>query len=118
MSFSGYTAPPDGVVTVMDGALRSILLPAIGPAVAQLPSTSQTTRLSVLAFAVSMPAPTDVTSENDASAGLARPVPESLAVQARATLVACHAPSGAAQAMVGAVLSSQTSPTPSRSASA
>ena len=86
---------------MIDGALRSILLPAIGPAVAQLPSTSQTTRLSVLAFAVSMPAPTDVTSENEASAGLTRPVPASLAAQARLTLAACHAPSGAAQVMVG-----------------
>ena len=59
----------------MTGALRSILLPAIGPAVAQLPATSQTTRLSVLALAVSMPAATDVTSENEASAGFASPLP-------------------------------------------
>ena len=35
------------------GAFRSILLPPIGPAVAQLPATSQTCRELVCAFAVS-----------------------------------------------------------------
>src|SRR5262245_46304632 len=92
----------------MVGAFRSILLPPI-TAVAQLPARSQTTRLFVLALAFSTPAATDVVSEKDASLpGFASPLPlsPSLAVHASVTLSACHAPSGEAQTMLGAIESS------------
>src|SRR5437667_11148834 len=89
----------------MSGALRSTLLPAIGPAVAQLPALSQTWRLSVDAFASSLPAGTLVDSEKLASAGFARPEPLSFAVQGMLTLLACQLPSGEPQVIVGGVVS-------------
>src|SRR5262245_23744742 len=98
-------APLGGVVTMMLGALRSILFPAIGPAVAQFPATSQMVRLFVLALASSTPGETPVTREKSASAGLARPEAPSLAVHASVTLSPCHAPSGAAHDTVGAAVS-------------
>src|SRR5262245_4298427 len=90
----------------MDGFFRSILLPLI-TAVAQLPATSQTIRLLVLALAFSDPASTDVDRENELSPlGFARPLPESLAVHASVTLSACHTPSADGQTKVGATESS------------
>src|SRR5262245_27505676 len=89
----------------MTGAFRSILFPLI-TAVVQLPAASQTTRLLVLAFAFSVPAAIDVNNENEASLGFASPLPLSLAVQANATLSACHAASGEAQTTVGVIASS------------
>src|SRR5215831_9227585 len=89
----------------MTGAFRSILFPLM-TAVVQLPATSQTTRLLVLAFAFSVPAAIDVDSENEASLGFSSPLPLSLAVHANATLSACHAASGEAQTTVGAIASS------------
>src|SRR5262249_22147131 len=102
-------APFAGVVTVMTGPFRSTLLPPIGPAVEQLPDASQTVRLFVTAFAVSLPAPTDVTSENDASAAFARPDPPSVAVQASETLLACQALSGEAHEIAGGMVSATIS---------
>src|SRR5262245_1407368 len=89
----------------MTGPLRSILLPLI-TAVVQLPATSHTRRVFVLAFAFSAPAATAVASENEASPASARPVPLSLAVHSSATLSACHAPSGEAQTTLGGIVSS------------
>src|SRR5262245_2794928 len=97
--------PFAGVVRVIAGALRSIMLPAI-TAVAQLPATSHTIRLFVLALLVSSPSATDVDNENEASLFEARPLPLSLAVQARVTLSGCHWPSAAGHTIVGGVASS------------
>src|SRR5262245_25025614 len=107
--FSSYTAPFEGVVSEIAGPFRSTLLPPIDPAVAQLPATSQTLRLPVAALAFSVPGATDVVNENAASAGFTSPDPLSPAVQASATLSACHAPSGTAHAMVGAIVSATVS---------
>src|SRR5262245_23460412 len=93
----------------MTGPFLSILLPPIGPAVTHRPALSQTTRLFVAALAFSLPAGTAVTSENDASAALASPDPESVAVQASGTLSACHRPSGAAHEREGAMVSATVS---------
>src|SRR5262245_8576326 len=101
----------------MAGPFRSIRLPGIGPAVAQLPARSQITRLSVPALASSEPKPTEVISRNDASPELASPIPVSLAVQASETLSACQAPSAAAQETAGAVTSGALLPIPSVPAS-
>src|SRR5262245_31267726 len=93
---------------VIAGAFRSILFPET-MAVEQLPATSQTRRLLVLALASSTSAETDVKRVNEVSAaGFARPLPPtlSLAVQASPTFAACHAPSGDAHVMVGAIVSS------------
>src|SRR6185295_9826175 len=87
----------------MAGDFRSTLLPAIGPAVAQLPARSQISRVPVPASGVSAPAATEVVRTKDASAGLASPLPASPAVQAIDTLPGCHAPSGAAHVMAGAI---------------
>src|SRR5262249_5737543 len=104
--FNSNTAPFGGVVTEIDGPFLSIRLPPIGPAVAQFPLTSQTVRLPGAAFAFSLPAPTAVTSKNDASASpFASPEPLSVAVQARATLSACHMPSGTAHTILGETVS-------------
>src|SRR5262245_49577081 len=90
----------------MSGAFRSILLPTT-TAVAQLPATSQTKRLLVLALPFSVPAATEVDNEKAASAAaLARPLPRSLAVHVRLTFAGCQAPSGAEQTTLGAIVSS------------
>src|SRR2546425_11518606 len=52
-----------GALIEIAGAARSILFPPIGPAVAQLPTWSQTVRVPVDAFGVSVPAATDVDKE-------------------------------------------------------
>src|SRR5262245_619794 len=90
---------------MMSGPLRSILLPPI-IAVVQLPAASQTIWLFVLALAFSVPAATDVDSENEAAPGFASPLPLSLAVHANVTFSACHAPSGEGQRTLGAIVSS------------
>jgi hypothetical protein len=87
------------------GGLRSTLIPLIGPAVAQLSALSQTSWLSVEAFAVSVPVATLVVSVNDASAGFARPEPVSAAVQRRVTLDACQSVSVVPQETAGGLLS-------------
>jgi hypothetical protein len=87
------------------GAFLSTLLPAIGPAVAQAPTLSQTCRLFVEALGVSVPAPTAVVRLKPASAAFANPDPLSLAVQAIATSLLCHALSAAPHETVGAFLS-------------
>jgi hypothetical protein len=79
-----------GAAIVTAGAFRSTWMPAIGPDVAQLPATSQTLRGPVVAFAVSVPAATNVTSSNCASAADARPEPTSDAVHAIATFAPYH----------------------------
>ena len=105
-------APPGPVAsavwfadTVRAGALLSTLLPAIGPAVVQLPSWSQIARLLVSAFAVSVPSATLVVSEKLASDGSSRPK-ASDAVHAIVTSVPCHSPSTVPHVTVGGVLSS------------
>src|SRR5262245_19180313 len=89
----------------MTEPLRSILLP-LTAAVVQLPATSHTIRLFVLAVALSSPAAIAVTSENAASPASARPLPLSLAVHSSATLSACHKPSGDAHETLGGIVSS------------
>src|SRR5688500_17394457 len=87
------------------GAFLSTLLPPIGPAVAQLPTLSQTSRLPVSALAVSVPAGTPVERVNAASAELARPELASCAVQAMLTSLGCHCPSGGSQVITGGTVS-------------
>src|SRR5262245_28660875 len=90
---------------MIEGTFLSTLLPLI-TAVVQLPATSQTTRLFVVALAFSTPSSTDVSSENETSTGFASPLPASLAVHASETLPACHAASADAQTTLGAIVSS------------
>src|SRR5688572_32964979 len=85
----------------------SILIPPIGPAVAQFPARSQTTRLSVTAAAVSVPAGTEVLSEKEVSAATANP-PLSVALQFTVMLDACHVGATGSQAICGGVLSVST----------
>src|SRR5829696_1634065 len=88
----------------MEGAFLSTLLPATGPAVAQLPALSQTCCESVEALASSAPSATPVVSVT--SPGLTRPEPPaSVGEQVMETLSACHAPSALPQLGAGAVLS-------------
>src|SRR3954468_2542051 len=86
--------------------MRSIMLPPIGPAVAQLPALSQTVRASVSALAVSAPPTTDVISVNDPSDELARPLNASTAWQESVTLSPCHRPSAASHVICGGAESS------------
>src|SRR5690348_14503642 len=88
---------------VMFGAFLSTLFPDTGPAIAVLPATSTTDLLLVEAFDVSVPAATFVTRLKFASPELRRPDRPSLAVQETLTSVACHKPSTAPHATVGAV---------------
>src|SRR3989442_5674049 len=90
---------------VIVGAFLSTLMPPIGPAVAQLLIASQTWSEPVEAFAVSLPDGTLVERVKLASDALARPDPESAAVHASETSVACQSPSGCAHWRVGAVVS-------------
>src|SRR4051794_39764607 len=94
-----------GAASVIAGGLRSILLPPIGPASAQLPAWSQTERLSVAAAASSLPAATLVVSVKAASLEWASPAPMSAASHESATLPACQTPSELAQLMPGALRS-------------
>src|ERR1043165_3164076 len=89
----------------MVGPFLSTRLPATGPALVQLPTASQTTRLSVEAFESSVPAGTLVESEKLASPAFASPEPPSVAAQAICTSVACQAPSALAHEAEGAFLS-------------
>jgi len=88
-------------VIVIEGASRSTFNPVIGPAVAQLPATSQTVTELVAADAVSVPAGTEVTRVSCAWLGLARPEAASAALQAMVTSVALQAALGEAQAIAG-----------------
>ena len=87
------------------GPLRSILLPAIGPAVVQLAAVSHTVTLFVLALASSTPAATLVVRLNDACDGVARSDWESVAVQAIDALVPSHAALAEPQWTTGGVVS-------------
>jgi len=89
-------------MTTITGGLRSTRNPPT-TAVVQLPATSQTGRVLVLALAVSVPAGTLVESEKSASDVLARPDAASVAVQATLTSVGCHRPSAAPHATAGGV---------------
>ena len=80
-----------GLVIVMVGAELSIFTPVIGPAVAQLPTVSQTCTDVVVSFPFPVPAGTG----NEVSVMLdweafASPEPESLAVQVNVTIPECH----------------------------
>src|SRR5437773_12315619 len=87
------------------GAFLSTLLPPTGPAIAQLPATSQTLRRSVSACDVSVFAGTLVVKLKDASPADWNPDPESVAVHPRAASTACQAPSDAAQLIDGGCVS-------------
>src|ERR1051325_6349475 len=89
----------------MVGARLSTLMGASGPATRQLPATSQTSRLAVVAVAVSTPAGTEGASRKLASRASASPDPESEAVHPRLTSAACQPVSGAAQFTTGGVVS-------------
>src|SRR5258708_33157524 len=93
---------------VMVGGFLSTMLPAMGPAVAQLPTMSQTWCVLVEALLVSVPAGTLVVSEKLVSAGLPRPEAESEAEQVMLTSLACQRPSGLAHEIAGGVLSIRT----------
>jgi hypothetical protein len=90
------------------GGLLSTMLPPIGPAVEQLPATSQTVRDPVTAFAVSVPAGTEVVSVKLLSAEFAKPERPSFALHAMLTSLACQRPSVMPQLTPGAVLSIAT----------
>src|SRR5688572_33265377 len=98
-----------GVREMLDGASLSTLMPPIGPATAQLPARSQTSRLSVAASAVSTSVGTAVVrvKVSVAAPSGANP-PSSVAVQSIWTSVACQSPSGWPQAIVGGVVSDAT----------
>src|SRR6266403_3501734 len=98
-------APLVGVARVKLGPFLSTLFPTMGPAVAQLPATSQTTRVPVVAFAVSAPAATPVASEKLASEGLLKPEPLSVTEQAMPTSTACHKPSAPPHVIFGGMVS-------------
>src|SRR6266545_1970809 len=87
------------------GPFLSTLLPLIGPAVAELPTASPTAWVPVEALASSVSAGTLVDRENLASAGLTKPEPASLAVQAILTSLPCQFPSALPHETVGAFLS-------------
>jgi hypothetical protein len=78
-------------------------MPLIGPAVAQFPALSQTFRLPIEAFAVSVPPGTLVVKVKRASDRLVSPDPLSLAVQTMLTSDACQSPSGVPHKMTGGV---------------
>jgi hypothetical protein len=86
-------------------ALRSIMLPEIGPAVVEFPIASATEWLAVEALAVSVPASTLVESVKLASLESARPEPPSLALQEMLTLLACQMVSALPQFTVAALRS-------------
>src|SRR6266446_6229101 len=87
------------------GGFLSTMLPATGPAVAQLPATSQIERVPVCALEVSVPAGTLVLREKVASWGLARPEPASLALQRMLVSLACQRASGPPQLTTGGLVS-------------
>ena len=84
------------------GAFLSTRIPAIGAAVAELPTASATDFESVAASSFSVPSGTLVVSWNVASAGFWRPEPPSAAVQPIATSTADHAEGADAHASAGA----------------
>src|SRR5436190_22792445 len=97
-----------GAVIDSDGAFLSTLFPPTGPAVAQLPATSQTGRLFVTALLVSVSAAVLVGNEKAASAvGFARSETASRAVHGTFTSAACQTPSGV-QLTTGGALSRLT----------
>ena len=94
-----------GHVIVTTGAFRSILLPEIGPPVAELPTASATFLVPVRALLVSAPSAIVVEREKLASVVGVTPEPPSVAVQAISTLSLCHMPSAEPQEIAGAFLS-------------
>ena len=87
------------------GAALSIFTPVIGPAVAQLPTLSQTWTEFVEAFGLVVPAGADAVSVTLAWAGLARPEPGSLAVHVKVTAPPCQLESAEVHETVGGALS-------------
>ena len=94
-----------GVVIDAMGETLSILMPEMGPAVAQCPSRSHTVRVFVDAFAVCVFAGTFVVNANEASDAFNMPTPASVAVQLMFTSVRCHAVSADPQFNVGPLVS-------------
>ena len=82
------SAQPVGAVHEMVGGARSTSMPVIGPAVVQLPTTSQTWRVPVEASASTSPCAVltvVLRVKEPSSLGSARPLPASVAVQATDT---------------------------------
>src|ERR1700704_4482467 len=96
---------------MIEGASRSTFAPLTGPAVAQLAAASQTVFELVEAEAVSVPAATEVVSENCARLGSARPDTPSVAEQAMVTSPALQAAGAVAQVIAGALRSTLMPPT-------
>src|SRR5262245_35539943 len=94
-----------GDVIEMTGGFLSTMKGPTGPAVVQLPGTSQTLWVLVKAEGVSVPAGTDVVSVKLASPGLASPESASKAVQEEVWSVACQTESGTLQLTTGGVSS-------------
>src|SRR5690606_6665591 len=92
------------------GWARSTARPMIGPAVAQSPTRSQGSRLSVDAAASADPWPTEVVRVNSASDSLASPEPPSPAVQVISTSALDVPGGGGAHSTIGALLSTRTGP--------
>src|SRR5947209_5066613 len=89
----------------MIGTFLSTLSPVYGPAVVQLPATSHTVRLGVVAEPVSVPVGMLVVRVRDASPGLARPDPASPAVHAMEISAALQPVGGVTHDTVGGVVS-------------
>src|SRR5271157_88253 len=95
------------------GAELSIMMPVIGPAVAQIPTLLQTCTELVESFPFPVPAATgSEVSVMVAWAGLARPEPASVTVQVNETVPECHLPSALGQLTVGGALSIMKGPWP------
>src|SRR5215471_19695501 len=92
----------------MTGGFLSTMKGPIGPAVVQLPATSQTSWALVNADAVSVPAGTDVVSVKLASALSASPEVVSTPKQVVDTSLACQTESAPKQLTPGGVLSMRT----------
>src|SRR5438270_8857669 len=79
---------------LMAGGFLSIMLPSIGPAVAQFPAKSHTWCEPVIAFAVSVPTGNEVASKKLLSGGFASPETASFAPHEILASVGCHRLSG------------------------
>src|SRR5579884_1118509 len=105
MATSAACQASSALSQVTIGCDLSTLNPAIGPAVAQLPTASHTSRVPLTALSSAVPFGTLVVRVKLAAAPSCRPEPSSLAAQLTVTSKACQAPSGLWHAITGALLS-------------
>ena len=89
----------------MVGDVLSISMPVYGPAVAQLPTLSQTCSELVEAFELLVPVAVEAESEKLAWVETARPDWASVAVHGTETVPVCQPAAGATQETAGAVVS-------------